>query len=467
MNVVGRESAETADGAVERHPIRYVSTHRDLPGGRREAVDLATALQRGLAPDGGLYLPDRLPALDLDSLTRRRSEPYWRVAQTVLAPFVEGVLPPREFAALCAEAYNFEVPLEPVDDGLWLLRLDRGPTASFKDFAARWMARMLRAMGGGTPQTVLVATSGDTGSAVGEAFRDVPGFRVFILYPRDEVSEVQRRQLDRIGANVMAFAVEGTFDDCQAMVKQAFLDPALAPLRLTSANSINVGRILPQAVYYVYAWLRVCADGEPVAFSVPSGNLGNSFGCELARRMGLPVSRLILAVNENEEVPRFLATGRYEPIVPSRTCLSNAMNVGHPSNLARYVDLYGGVLTRDGRLERLPQMGEMCRRLESVSVSDTETVECIRRWWWERRVLLEPHGAVGVAAFERLGGQPRPAVCLETAHPAKFPEVIERELGFWPDPPPAFERLAGRAPAVEPLPASYEALRARLQREMG
>ncbi len=461
-----RASAEASDRAEGRLPIRYVSTHRDLPFGRREAVDLATALQRGLAPDGGLYLPDRLPSLDLDALGRLRDEPYWRIAQAVLAPFVEGVLPDREFAALCEDAYDFDVPLEPVDDGFWLLRLDRGPTASFKDFAARWMARMLRAIGGGEQQTVLVATSGDTGSAVGEAFRCVPGFRVFILYPRDEVSEVQRRQLDRIGENVKAFAVEGTFDDCQAMVKQAFLDPALAPLRLTSANSINVGRILPQAVYYVYAWLRTSKDGGPVAFSVPSGNLGNSFGCELARRMGLPVSRLILAVNENDEVPRFLATGRYEPIAPSRACLSNAMNVGHPSNLARYVDWYGGVLTRDGRLERPPHIEEMRRRVESVSVSDADTVECIRRWWRERRVLLEPHGAVGVAAFERLGGQPRPAVCLETAHPAKFPEVIERELGFSPDPPPVFERLAGRSPAVEPLPASYDALRARLQREM-
>ncbi len=452
--------------AAVQPPIRYISTHRELVGGERDAVCLATALQRGLAPDGGLYLPDRLPRLDLASLEQLRGAPYWRVAQAVLAPFVEGLLSPEAFAELCADAYNFDVPLEVLEDGLWLMRLDRGPTASFKDFAARWMSRMLRVVSGGEPQTVLVATSGDTGSAVGEAFRDVPGFRVFILYPRDEVSEVQRRQLDHIGANVTALAVEGTFDECQAMVKQAFLDPELVPLRLTSANSINIGRILPQAVYYVYAWLRVSAGGGPLAFSVPSGNLGNSFGCELARRMGLPVSRLILAVNENDEVPRFLASGRYEPLVPSRACLSNAMNVGHPSNLARYVDWYGGVLTREGQLVRTPDLATLRAQVVSVSVSDGETVECIRRWWHERRVLLEPHGAVGVAAFERMGGEPRPAVCLETAHPAKFPEVIERELGFVPAPPPAFERLAARTPAVEPLPARYDALRQRLQREI-
>lgn len=447
-------------------PIRYISTHRDLPGGERDAVSLVTALQRGLALDGGLYLPDRLPQFDLAALTRLRTEPYWRVAQAVLSPFVEDVISDREFAVLCEHAYDFDVPLEAIDEDLWLLRLDRGPTASFKDFAARWMARMLQAIATEESQTVLVATSGDTGSAVGEAFRDLAGFRVFVLYPRHEVSEVQRRQLDHIGANVTALAVDGTFDDCQAMVKQAFLDPTLQTLRLTSANSINVGRILPQAVYYVYAWLRVSRDGGPVAFSVPSGNLGNSFGCELARRMGLPVSRLILAVNENDEVPSFLASGLYQPLVPSRACLSNAMNVGHPSNLARYVDWYGGLLTREGQLVRSPDLAAMQQRLESISICDAKTVECLRRWWQERRVLLEPHGAVGLAAFEQLGGRPRPAICLETAHPAKFPEVIERELGFSPDPPPSFERLANRSLAVEPLPASYEALRARLKQEL-
>ncbi|MCX7817712.1 MAG: threonine synthase [Kiritimatiellae bacterium] len=460
------DRGQTMAAAPAGGPIRYVSTHRELPNGEREPVGLATALERGLAPDGGLYLPERVPALDLEGLVRLRDAPYWRVAEEVLRPFVEGVVPPAQFSAICEEAYDFDVPLEPMEEGLWLLRLDRGPTASFKDFAARWMARMLRAVSRCGRATVLVATSGDTGSAVGEAFREVPGFRVFVLYPRDEVSEVQRRQLDRIGANVTALAVEGTFDDCQAMVKEAFLDRALAPLRLTSANSINVGRILPQAVYYVYAWLRVSPEGTAVTFSVPSGNLGNSFGCELARRMGLPVARLILAVNENDEVPRFLATGAYRPISPSRACLSNAMNVGHPSNLARYVDWYGGVLTRSGELVRSPEVRVMRRYVESISISDAETVDCLRRWWRERRVLLEPHGAVGVAALERLGGGPRPAVCLETAHPAKFPEVIERELGFSPAPPASFERLASRPLAVENLPADYTALRARLLQEI-
>lgn len=447
------------------YPIRYISTQRNMPGGCRETVSFETALRRGLAPDGGLYLPDRLPTLDLDALRRLRGAPYAEIARMVLRPFVGDLMSDTDFARLCEAAYNFDAPVEPLEEGVWLLRLDRGPTASFKDFAARWMARMLAAVSE-TGHTVLVATSGDTGSAVGEAFRGMPGFRVVLLYPAREVSEMQRRQLDRIGLNVTALAVDGTFDQCQAMAKRAFLDPRLAGLHLTSANSINIGRILPQSVYYVAAWVQAAKEGEPVAFSVPSGNFGNSFGCELARRMGLPVSRLIIAVNENDEFPRFLATGDYRPRAPSRACLSNAMNVGNPSNLARYFDWYGGTLSREGQVLRPPDLAAMRARLESVSVDDAATVACLRRVWHERRVLLEPHGAVGVEAFVRLGGGPRPAVCLETAHPAKFPELIERELGFAPEPPPALRRLDERPLAVEPLAAGYEALFERLAREL-
>jgi len=447
--------------------IRYISTNRQRPGGDPAAVSFAEALERGLAPDGGLYLPERLPRLTPDDLERLRGASYAEIADYVLWPFVEDCgIGRAAFRSLCADAYDFEVPLEAYEEGVWLLRLDRGPTASFKDFAARWMARMMAALRPpGRRRTVLVATSGDTGSAVGEAFRGLEGFRVFLLYPAAEVSRIQKFQLDHIGDNVTALSVDGTFDLCQSLVKEAFLDPRLAGHGLTSANSINIGRILPQAVYYVYAWLRTARAGEPVTFSVPSGNFGNSFGCELARRMGLPVARLILAVNANDEFPRFLATGRYEPLSPSRACLSNAMNVGNPSNLARYFDWYGGRLTREGRVERAPDLDAMRARLESVSVDDAATVERIRRAWHERGVLLEPHGAVGVEALERAGRGRGVAICLETAHPAKFPEVMERELGFAPLQPPSFERLGGRTAAVEPLAPDYEALHRRLARE--
>ena len=446
-------------------PILYHSTNRGLPGSAAEAVSFREALVRGLAPDGGLYMPDVLPRLDLPTLAALRDAPYARIAFEVLRPFTAGTLPEDALRRLCDDAYDFEVPVEPLEPGAWILRLDRGPTASFKDFAARWMARMMQALREpGTERTILVATSGDTGSAVGEAYRGLKGFQVVLLYPEHEVSGVQRRQLDRIGLNVRALAVAGTFDDCQALVKRAFLDPALAGLGLSSANSINIGRILPQSVYYVYAWLRTAPAGEAATFSVPSGNFGNSFGCELARRMGLPVERLILAVNANDEFPRFLAEGEYRPVSPSRACLSNAMNVGNPSNLARYFDLYGGTVTREGAVRQSPDVGAMRRALESVSVGDAETVACIRDTWRDRRILLEPHGAVGVAALRRLGAGAGPAVCLETAHPAKFPEVIEQELGFAPEPPPSFRRLTDRVPAVGRLAADYEALRETLTR---
>lgn len=445
--------------------IHYWSTSRGLAGGSAERVSFREALLRGPAPDGGLYMPCALPRLDPARLAALREAPYAHVACEVLRPFTAGTMPDDDLLRLCEDAYDFDVPVERLEDDVWLLRLDRGPTASFKDFAARWMARTMRALRGpGEERTILVATSGDTGSAVGEAFRGLEGFRVVLLYPEREVSAVQKRQLDGIGLNVRALSVAGTFDDCQALVKQAFLDPALAGLGLSSANSINIGRILPQSVYYVYAWLRAVPAGGPITFAVPSGNFGNSFGCELARRMGLPVARLILAVNANDEFPRFLESGGYRPVSPSRACLSNAMNVGNPSNLARYFDAFGGILTREGTVRKAPDIAAMRAALESVSIGDDATVACIGDVWTRLRVVLEPHGAVGVAALRRLGAGPHPAVCLETAHPAKFPETIERELGFVPPPPAAFRKLAERTPAVERIPATYEALRETLTR---
>lgn len=447
-------------------PIRYISTQRSRSSGRaREPVSFREALQCGLAPDGGLYLPETLPKLEEAGLEALRDASYARVAFTLLKPFVEGAIAEDDFLRLCEEAYDFETPMEPVEKGVWILRLDRGPTASFKDYAARWMARMMRALlPPGTVQTLLVATSGDTGSAVGEAFRGIHGFQVVLLYPEREVSPVQKLQLDHIGCNVRALSVAGTFDDCQALVKRAFLDPDLAGLNLTSANSINIGRILPQCVYYVYAWLRVSRRNGPVTFVVPSGNFGNSFGCELARRMGLPVTRLILAVNANEEFPLFLESGKYQPLRPSRACLSNAMNVGNPSNLARFFDVYGGWVTPEGVVRKDPDLTAMRRTLASVSISDEETVACIRDTWLRNRVLLDPHGAVGVAAWRKSGQGELPAVCLETAHPAKFPEVIQQTLGFTPNPPAALCLANDRPAAVENLPARYEALRETLIR---
>lgn len=440
-------------------PIRYHSTERDLPGGFGGNPDFREALFAGIAPDGGLFMPDRLPVFDAAAWDSFRGLSYPDLAARLLAPLVEGAISAPELAVLTRDAYGFDVPVERYDGDRWILRLDRGPTASFKDFAARLMARWMRALSPpGAPMTVLVATSGDTGSAVGHAFRDLPGVRVVLLYPEGQVSPVQKRQLDTLGGAVRAVEVAGSFDDCQRMAKEAFLDAALRPLRLISANSISIGRILPQMVYYAWAWARVAPPGGAVSFYVPSGNFGNALGCEFARRMGLPVARLTLAVNENDAFPRYLSTGTYAPVHPSRNCLSNAMNVGNPSNLARFAALYGGVLTRAGDFRREADRERWRRNTASVSISDAETEETMRRAWREHRVLLDPHGAVGIAALERLDDRSAPAVCLETAHPAKFPEVVERVLGFSPEPPPSLREIRTQEARFDRLRAEYGAL---------
>ena len=351
---------------------------------------------------------------------------------------------------------------------MYVMRLDQGPTASFKDFAARMMARLMsRLRDRGKRLNVLVATSGDTGSAVGEAFKGVEGISVCILYPRNEVSGMQKKQLDTIGDNVLALSVDGKFDDCQNLVKQAFSDPGFSHLNLTSANSINFGRIMPQSVYYVYAYAQLAKKGEEIVFSVPSGNFGNALGCEYARRMGLPVRMLVMPTNENDEFPNYLRTGVYEKVSPSRACLSNAMNVGHPSNLARFFDLYGGTVDRTGVVHVYPDLQEMRRRIFSVSISDEETKKTIRRVYEQYNILLEPHGAVGWKGLEHYleaccGPIAEPCVCLETAHPAKFPDEIIELLGITPEVPRSMKDLEKRTGEPVELPADYGRLRSFL-----
>lgn len=453
--------------------IRYYSTNRRLDGVAgltpfKGQVSFRDALIQGQAPDEGLFMPDPIPALDLGDIRACKGAPYSSTAFLVAEAFLKDELPREEIRQVVEDSYNFDVPLERVYDRLFVMRLDRGPTASFKDFAARMMARLMsRLRDRGKRLNVLVATSGDTGSAVGEAFKGVEGIGVTILYPRNEVSGMQKKQLDTIGENVLALSVDGKFDDCQNLVKQAFSDSGLAQLNLTSANSINFGRIMPQSVYYVHAYAQLAGPGEEIVFSVPSGNFGNALGCEYARRMGLPVRMLVMPTNENDEFPNYLATGTYEKVSPSRACLSNAMNVGHPSNLARFFDLYGGTVDRTGVVHAYPDLKEIRRRIFSVSVSDEETKKTIRRVWEQYRVLLEPHGAVGWRGLELYleaccGPIAEPCVCLETAHPAKFPDEIIELLGITPEVPQSMTELEKRTGEAVELPADYGRLRAFL-----
>lgn len=436
--------------------------------GQAPAVGLREALRVGQAPDRGLYVPERFPRLDPAELASFVGRSYPDIAWAVLRRYTEGVLEDATLERLCRDAYNFPVPLEPVFDRVHVMRLDHGPTASFKDFAARMMARWLGRFVAedGESLTILTATSGDTGSAVANAFHGIEGIRVLVLFPIREVSARQRRQMTTLRGNIRAIAVEGKFDDCQALVKRAFADPVLGHLRLSSANSINVGRLLPQSVYYFHAAARVARPGEPLVVVVPSGNFGDMMGAVFAREMGLPIRRLVVPVNDNDEFPRYLATGRYAKLEPSRDCLSNAMNVGHPSNLARLFAVYGGWLDETGLERRPPDLAAMRRDLFSTSVSDERTRAAIRQAWAGHRLLLEPHGAVGwqglldYLAVEPLDGAP--AVVLETAHPAKFPEEIERTLGFTPPAPPALAALDTAAEEYDTLPVDYERFRSYL-----
>jgi threonine synthase len=444
-------------------PLLFSSTN-----GRSPAVNLREAFLRGQAPDRGLYFPDTFPQLAPDEIAAFAWLPYHEIAFRVLSKYTDGILPAGVLAAICRDAYNFEIPLEKVYDRVVVMRLDQGPTASFKDFAARMMARLMGRFlqEDGRQLTILTATSGDTGAAVAHAFHHVPGIRVIVLFPVAEVSISQRKLMTTLRDNVRTVAVDGKFDDCQAMVKQAFADPALKHLPLSSANSINIGRLLPQSVYYFYAASRLAAPGEPVVFSVPSGNFGDMMGAVVARQMGLPVKKIIAPVNDNDAFPKFLASGRYEKISPSRNSVSNAMNVGHPSNLARLVAVYGGRMDETGKIHRQPDLAAMRRDLFSSSVSDGRTRETIREVWNKYQLLLEAHGAVAWRGFldwqerEPLNGLP--AVILETANPAKFPEEIEQTIGFAPDVPPAMTAAIQLPEAFDRMGADYENFRAYL-----
>ena len=444
-------------------PILFRSTNGQSP-----AVNLRAALLAGQAPDRGLYFPEKFPRLSPAEIAAFANLPYHEIAFRVLAKFTDGVIPNDVLATMCREAYDFSIPIEKIYDRVHLMRLDQGPTASFKDFAAQMMARMfgrfLREEG--KQLTILTATSGDTGAAVAHAFHKIPGIQVIVLFPIAEVSESQRKLMTTLKDNVRTVAIDGKFDDCQAMVKRAFADPALAHISLSSANSINIGRLLPQSVYYFYAASRVAKPGEPIVFSIPSGNFGDMMGAVVAREMGLPVKKIVASVNDNDAFPKFLASGVYQKICPSRNSVSNAMNVGHPSNLARLVAVYGGQMDETGKISCQPDLVAMRRDIFSSSISDARTRASLRDFWNQYQILLEPHGVVAWQGFldwnavEPLGDAP--AVIVETANPAKFPEEVEKVVGWPPDVPPAMTAAIQLPEDFDRMDADYEKFKSYL-----
>jgi threonine synthase len=414
------------------------------------AATLTAAITAGLAPDGGLYLPER-------PLPRPAGAPASRalpdVARWVLAPCFAGEPLERELAAISRAAFAFDAPTRWLTGGDGLLELFHGPTAAFKDFGARFLAEFL-ARGGGraATTTVLVATSGDTGAAVAAAFHGRPGFRVALLYPDGRVSARQAHQLGAFGGNVTAWRVAGSFDDCQRMVKAAFADGELrAQLALTSANSISLGRLLPQVAYWAKAALDAQAAGRaPVTCVVPTGNLGNAFACVVVRELGLPIARVVLATNGNRVLPDLLASGRYAPAASRRT-LANAMDVGAPSNAERLLAWWPDVRATAGWLA-------------ADWVSDDAIRARIRATWQEHGVAACPHTACGLEVLARLraAGEHGPCVVAATAHPAKFDTIVEPLLGARVEPPPALAELLRRPAHAEPLAADDAALKRAL-----
>ncbi len=398
--------------------------------GRAPRVTFREALLQGLAPDGGLYIPVSWPAVTPSELESWRGQNFPSLAVRLAHRFLSDEFPPDLIERLVRASLDFPVPTVPLSEGLFLLELFHGPTMAFKDFGARFLGQFFGHLLAerGERATILVATSGDTGGAVAHGFAGVQSVRVVVLYPAGKVSPFQEAQMATLGGNVAAVRVPGAFDDCQRLVKSAFRNPALAHLRLSSANSINVGRLLPQSFYYVASYLAATDAPEArVVFSVPSGNLGDLTAGLMAKRMGLPIRQLIAATNANGVLPEFLATGVYRAR-PSVATLSNAMDVGDPSNFPRVLHLCGG------------SVEGVRAQIDGVLISEAETRHAIRTAYARHQHVLDPHGAVGYAAAMRWK-QANPAVeepiiVLQTAHPAKFGDAIRQELGFEPDLPP-------------------------------
>lgn len=441
--------------------ISYYSTNYNT-----EKKSFKEALLKGLAPDRGLFMPHHLPVLTFDELIDYSKQEYYEIAYHVAYKFLHEEIPEQDLLSITQAAYNFNVPLENVNDRKYILRLDQGPTASFKDFAARMMGRLMQYFLEKENREILIltATSGDTGSAIANAFYGLDNIKVVVLFPEKEVTDRQRKQMTTLKKNIRTIAVDGKFDDCQALVKYAFNDNELDYLKLSSANSINIGRLLPQCMYYIFAFVKLFDQSpeDSVVFSVPSGNFGNLMGGLIAKHMGLPVKKFIVSTNENDEVPAYFKTNDYQIISPSVNCISSAMNVGHPSNMARVITLYGGKMNEKGEILEQPDLKKLKKDMYAVSINDEKTKQMIAKAYAESNILLEPHGAVGWYGLnEYLNDELEPKapgqlyVSLETAHPAKFPQEIREILSIDPELPPALKGLDEKEEAFEKISNDY------------
>ncbi|HTN08964.1 threonine synthase [Agriterribacter sp.] len=426
--------------------MKYYSLNKQSP-----KVSFKEATIKGQAPDKGLYFPESLPRLNKNWIAGINDKSNASIAFDVIQPYVGNDIPEDELQRIVMETVNFPSPLVQVNHNIFSLELFHGPTLAFKDTGARFMSRCLGYFAKERSEkiTVLVATSGDTGGAVANGFYNVEGVDVVILYPSGKVSSVQEKQLTALGKNIHALEVNGTFDDCQRMVKQAFSDESLTQKKmLTSANSINVARWLPQQFYYFFAYKQWSEKENPPVFSVPSGNFGNICAGLLAHISGLPATHFIAACNANDVVPRYLHSGKYE-VKEALPTLSNAMDVGDPSNFVRVLQLFGNNFIN---LKKI---------LSGYTVTDAETKDTIKKVWEETGYLTDPHGAVGYLGLQRyLAQHPhQKGIFLETAHPVKFYDVVEPVTGEKVPVPPSIESILHLPKHSIVTDAAYPALK--------
>jgi threonine synthase len=436
--------------------MKYYSTNRQSP-----LVDFREAAIRGQAPDKGLYFPERIPAVSKELIDGMEDLSNEEIAFDVIRPYVGETIPDDNLRQIVNETINFPIPLVQVDERIWSLELFHGPTLAFKDVGARFMSRCLGYFlkGENRKVTVLVATSGDTGGAVANGFYDVEGVEVVILYPSGKVSPVQEKQLTALGKNIHALEVDGTFDDCQQMVKQAFTDQELnEKLFLTSANSINVARWLPQQFYYFLAYKQWGDKKYPPVIAVPSGNFGNICAGILANRSGLPVHHFIAACNVNDVVTRYLESsfpdsGGIKPRATVPT-ISNAMDVGNPSNFIRILEIFNH------------QFPELKNKLSSYSINDSDTIATIKDVYRQHNYLLDPHGAVGYLALKKYlqNDSSAKGIFLETAHPVKFPDAVEETIGKKIDIPFSLKEIMSKQKKSVLVEASFHELKKYLMK---
>jgi threonine synthase len=420
-------------------------------------VSFEEAVVQGLAPDKGLYFPEQIPAFGQDFIDTITQQDDLDIAYAAIKPFVGDEIPEAELRRIIAETLSFPFPVQQVEKNIYALELFHGPTLAFKDVGARFMAGCLGYFrrNDTRPVTVLVATSGDTGGAVAHGFYNVPGVRVVILYPSGKVSTLQEKQLTTLNGNITALEIAGTFDDCQRMVKTAFLDAELqAHVMLTSANSINVARWLPQMFYYLLAWKQLKVTHPEIVISVPSGNFGNICAGMMAAAMGLPVKHFVASTNVNDTVPRFMQTGQYTPGQATPT-LSNAMDVADPSNFVRILELFAN---------SLPALQQ---KLTSYSFTDKDTAATMEQVWLQQQYMLDPHGAVGYLGLKQYLQQSAQSenvagVFLETAHPVKFADTAPASLQEHIVTPERVQSLYSLEKKAVQLPNDYTALKAWL-----